>query len=105
METFKARLVAKGFTQKDGIDYEKTFLPVVMLKYILLLLLISAHFDYEIWQIDVKTVFLNENLDNCIYTMQPDDFIVKGQKHMVCKLNNSIYGLKQLSRSWNTDFD
>ena len=67
VETFKARLVAKGFTQKEGIDYEETFLPVAMLKSIWILLSNAAYFDYEIWQMDVKTAFLNGNLDECIY--------------------------------------
>ena len=59
METYKARLVAKGYDQKVGIDYEETFLPVAMLKSIRILLLIAAHYDYEIGQMDVKTTFLN----------------------------------------------
>ena len=62
VETFKARLVAKGYTQKEGIDYDETFLPVAMLKSIRILLSITAHYDYEIWQMDVKTAFLNGNL-------------------------------------------
>jgi hypothetical protein len=78
VETFKARLVTKGFTQKEGIDYEETFLPVAMLKSIRILLSIAAYFDYEIWQMDVKTTFLNGNLDECIYMMQPDGFIKGG---------------------------
>ena len=69
METFKDRLVAKGFTQKEVIDYEETFSPVAMLKSISILLSIAAHFDYEIWQMDVKTAFLNGSLDECIYMM------------------------------------
>ena len=59
METFKARLVAKGYTQKQGVDYEETFLPVAMLKSIRILLSIAACLDYEIWQMDVKMAFLN----------------------------------------------
>ena len=76
-----------------------------MLKSIRILLSIVAYFDYEIWQIDVKTAFLNGNLDECIYTVQPDGFIAEGREHMLCKLKKSIYGLKQASRSWNIRFD
>lgn len=105
VETFKARLVAKGFTQREGIDYEETFSPVAMLKSIRILLSIAAHLDYEIWQMDVKTAFLNGSLEEDIYMKQPDGFIEKGQEHLICKLKKSIYGLKQASRSWNICFD
>ena len=57
VETLKARLVAKGYTQKEGIDYEETFLPVAMLKSNRILLSIATHYDYEIWQMDVKIAF------------------------------------------------
>ena len=86
MEIFKAKLVAKAFTQKEGIDYDETFSPVVMLKSIRILLSIAAVLDYEIWQIDVKTAFLNGHLEECIYMQQLDGFIQKGHEHMVCKL-------------------
>ena len=76
-----------------------------MLKSIWILLSIAAHLTYEIWQIYVKTVFVNGHLKECIYMMQPDGFIEKGQEHMLCKLKRSIYGLKQASRSYNTRFD
>jgi hypothetical protein len=105
VETFKARLVAKGFTEKEGIDYEETFSPVAILKSIRILLVIAAHLDNEIWQMDVKTIFLSGQLDEDIYMMQPDGFIVESQGDMVCKLQRSIYGLKLASRSWNIRFD
>ena len=60
--TYKARLVAKGCRQCQGADYDETFSPVAMVKFIRILLAIAAYFDYEIWQMDVKTAFLNGNL-------------------------------------------
>ena len=79
VETFKAKLVAKGCTQKESIDYEETFSPVAMLKSIKILLSIAAHYDYEIWQMDFKTAFLNSNLEEEIYMMQLEGFIAKNQ--------------------------
>ena len=77
-KTFKARLVAKGYTQKEGFDYKETFSSVAMIKSIRILLSIVAHMDYEIWQMDVKTTFLNRGLDETIYMVQPEGFIAKG---------------------------
>ena len=77
VETFKARLVAKGYTQKEGFDYKETS-PVAMIKSIRIILAIVNHMDYKIWQIDVKTAFLNRSLDETIYMVQPEGFIGKG---------------------------
>ena len=76
-----------------------------MLKSIRILLSIAACLDYEIWQMDVKTAFLNGNLDEDIFMQQPAGFIASVQENMVCKLQKSIYRLKQASRSWNIRFD
>ncbi|XP_075103506.1 uncharacterized protein LOC142178077 [Nicotiana tabacum] len=86
VQTFKARLVGKGFTKKEEIDYEENFSSVAMFKSIRILLSIAAHYDYEIWQMDVKTAFLNRSLDECIYMMQPDSFVESGKEHMLCKI-------------------
>ncbi|KAM1074315.1 hypothetical protein ACFX2B_019087 [Malus domestica] len=105
VETYKARLVAKGYRQREGIDYEETFSPVAMIKSIRILLVIAAYHDYEIWQMDVKTAFLNGYLEEELYMTQPEGFVSKSEKPKVCKLQRSIYGLKQASRSWNIRFD
>ena len=75
-----------------------------MLKSIKILLAIDAHCDYEIRKMDVKTTFLNGNLTKEVHMTQPEGFI-SGNGSKVCKLQRSIYGLKQASRSWNIRFD
>src|SRR3954464_13452308 len=101
----KARLVAKGFQQVQGVDYDETFSPVAMLKSVRILLAVVAYFDYEIWQMDVKTAFLNGHLEEDVYMIQPEGFVSPEDAGKVCKLQRAIYGLKQASRSWNTRFD
>jgi hypothetical protein len=105
MTTYKARLVAKGFSQIQGIDYEETFSPVAMFKSIRIMIAIAAFHDYEIWQLDVKTAFLNGKLDEDVYMIQPQGFEDPNNSEKVCKLEKAIYGLKQASRSWNKRFD
>ena len=86
VETYKARLVAKGFTQKKGIDYEEIFSFIAMLKSIRILLSIAACLDYKIWQMDIKTAFLNGNLEENIYMQQPEGFVAGKKDNLVCKL-------------------
>src|SRR3954464_5810925 len=76
-----------------------------MIKSIRILLAIAAYHDYEIWQMDVKTAFLNGNIEEELYMMQPEGYIDPRNVGKVCKLQRSIYGLKQASRSWNLRFD
>nr|GFA11267.1 hypothetical protein [Tanacetum cinerariifolium] len=102
---YKARLVAKGFTQTPRIDYEETFSPVADIKAIRILIAIAAYYDYEIWQMDVKTAFLNGYLNEEVYMEQPEDFVNPKYPNRVCKLKRSIYWMKQASRQWNKRFD
>lgn len=104
VHTYKARLVAKGYTQTHGIDYEETFSPVAKIKSIRIMLAIAAFHDYEIWQMDVKTAFLNGKLTEDVFMAQPEGFENAKYPKRVCKLQKAIYGLKQASRSWNLCF-
>nr|GEZ77211.1 putative retrotransposon Ty1-copia subclass protein [Tanacetum cinerariifolium] len=102
---YKAQLVAKGCTQTYDVDYEETFSHVADIRAIRILIAISTYYDYKIWQMDVKTAFLNGFLEEEIYMEQPEGFIDPNHPRKVCKLQRSIYGLNQTSRSWNKRFD
>jgi Reverse transcriptase (RNA-dependent DNA polymerase) len=105
MTVYKARLVAKYFKQILGVDYDEIFSSVAMLKSIRMLLAIIIFHDYEIWQMNVKISFLNGNLEDDVYMIQPTSFEDPKNAEKVCKFLISIYGLKQASRSWNLRFD
>ena len=101
----KARLVAKGYSQKEGIDYQEIFAPVV--KHVSIRYMLSAvtHFNMELQQMDVKTAFLHGNIEEHIVMEQPEGFVDKDQPDKVCLLKRSLYGLKQSPRQWNKRFD
>ncbi|GKA91091.1 retrotransposon protein, putative, ty1-copia subclass [Tanacetum coccineum] len=105
VHTYKARLVVKGYTQTLWIGYEETFSPVADIRAIRILIAIAAFYDYEIWQMDVKTTFLNGYLSEEVYMEKPEGFVNPKYPNRVCKLKRSIYGLKQASRQWNKRFD
>ncbi|GKE35484.1 retrotransposon protein, putative, ty1-copia subclass [Tanacetum coccineum] len=105
VHTYKARLVAKGYTQLYRVDYEEMFSPVTDIRGIRILISIAKYYDYKIWQMDVKTAFLNGYLDEDIYMVQPEGFVDLNHPIKVCKLQRFIYGLKQASRSWNKRSD
>nr|GEW39124.1 hypothetical protein [Tanacetum cinerariifolium] len=105
VHTYKAHLVTKFYTQLYGVDYEEMFSPVTAIRAIRILISIAAYCDYEIWQMDVKNAFLNGYLDKDVYTVQLEGFVDPNHPRKVCKLQRSIYRLKQASRSWNKRFD
>ena len=96
---YKARLVTKGFRQVQGVVYNETFSPVAMLKSFRIMLAISVFYDFEIWQMDVKTAFLNGFFKEELYMMQPEGFVNPKGTNKMCKLQRSINGLVQASRS------
>jgi transposase InsO family protein len=97
---YKARLVVKGYAQIFGVDYSDTFAPVSRLDTIRLVLAIAAQKGWKVFQLDVKSAFLNGDLQEEIYVEQPEGFVVQGGEDKVYLLKKALYGLKQASRAW-----
>ncbi|KAL6324412.1 hypothetical protein AAG906_013016 [Vitis piasezkii] len=93
---YKARLVVKGYSQREGIDFKETFSPVSTKDSFRVIMAIVAHFDLELHQMDVKTAFLNGDLDEEVYMEQPTGFVEVGKEDLVCKLNKSIYDIEEV---------
>jgi hypothetical protein len=105
VDRFKARLVAQGYSQEYGVDYDEVFAPVARYDSIRSVLAIGSQLDLEIHQMDVKSAFLNGELDEEIFMRQPVGFEDKNHPEKVCRLNTSLYGLKQSARCWNLVID
>lgn len=103
IDRFKARLVAKGYSQVQGVDYNETFSPVVRFTTVRALLALGVQEKKLIHQMDVTTAFLNGKLEEDVYMYQPEGYSEPGKEDLVCKLNKSIYGLKQSPRCWNAE--
>ena len=96
----KARLVAQGYNQEKGIDFDETFTLVARIKAIRLLLSFACHMNFKLFQMDVKSVFLNVFIQEEVYVEQPPDFEDFEKPNHVYKLQKAIYGLKQAPRVW-----
>nr|GEX72257.1 hypothetical protein [Tanacetum cinerariifolium] len=99
----KARLVAHGYRQEEGIDFEESFASIARLEAIRIFLTYAAHMNMVVYQMDVKTVFLNGNLREEVYVSQPDRFMDPDNPNHVYKLKKALYGLKQASRANGND--
>jgi hypothetical protein len=105
IQTFKARLVAKGFRQREEIDYFDTYAPVARITSIRVLITLASIYKPVVHQMDVKTAFLNGDLDEEVYMDQPEGFVLPGNEKKVCKLVKSLYGLKQAPKQWHEKFN
>ncbi|GKE82127.1 retrovirus-related pol polyprotein from transposon TNT 1-94 [Tanacetum coccineum] len=96
----KARLVAKGYRQKEGIDFEESFAPVARIEAIRIFIANAASKNMTIYQMDVKTAFLNGELKEEVYVSQPEGFVDPDHLTHVYRLKKALYGLKQAPRVW-----
>jgi len=96
----KARLVVQGYTQIEGVDFDETFAPVARLESIRILLSVACHLDFKLYQMDVKSAFLNGVLQEEVYVEQLKGFQDPYHPHHVYKLKKALYGLKQVPRAW-----
>jgi hypothetical protein len=96
----KSRLVAQGNSQKEGIDYEETFAPVARLEAIQILLAFAVAKGFKLYQMDVKSAFLNGVIEEEVYVKQPPGFESEKYPHKVYRLRRALYGLKQVPRAW-----
>lgn len=101
----KARLVAKGYVQRQGVDFEEVFVPVAWLDTVRVILAVVADWRWEVHHLDVKSAFLNGDLQEEVYIAQPEGFVKKGEEHLVLRLSKALYGLCQAPQAWNTRLD
>jgi hypothetical protein len=96
----KARLVAKGYSQVEGLDFDETYAPVARLESIRILLAYGTYHGFKLYQMDVKSAFLNGPIKKEVYVEQPPDFEDSEYPNHVYKLSKALYGLKQAPRAW-----
>jgi hypothetical protein len=96
----KARLVAKGYSQVEGLDFDENYAPVARLESIRILLAYATYHGFKLYQMDVKSVFLNGPIKEEVYVEQPPVFEDSEYPSHVYKLSKALYGLKQAPRAW-----
>jgi hypothetical protein len=96
----KAQLVAEGYSQVEGLDFDETFAPVARLETIRILLAYATYHGFKLYQMDVKSAFLNGPIKEEVYVEQPPDFEDNEYPSHVYKLSKALYGLKQAPRAW-----
>jgi hypothetical protein len=101
----KARLVCKGYAQIEGIDFEETYAPVARMEAISLILAYACSKNVKVYQMDVKSSFLNGELEEEVYIEQPEGFQLSENTNYVYKLKKALYGLKQAPRAWYSRLD
>lgn len=100
IQIYKARLVAKGYAKHQGIDYDETFLPISRFETVRTLFYLAATLSWPVYQFDVKSAFLNGDLEEEVHVSQPEGFVIRYNKSKVYKLKKALYGLKQAPRAW-----
>lgn len=96
---YKARLVAKGYSQEQGVDFDEVFLPMACMETIRMLLALATIRRWPVYHLDVRSAFLNDDIQEDIYLEQPKGFKIAGSEHKVYKLRKALYGLKQAPRA------
>jgi hypothetical protein len=88
-------LVYKGYAQIEGLDFDETCVPIARLEALKIFLAYACHKRFKVYQMDVKSAFLNGDLNEEVYMEQPEGFELSDNPNLVCKLKKDLYGLKQ----------
>ena len=95
-----ARIICKGYAQEKGIDYGETFAPVARMEGVRIMIAYASYKGFKVYQMDVKSTFLNGILEEEVYIEQIEGFANKNNKNMVCRMHKALYRLKQAPRAW-----